>query len=57
MANKNLKLKLTSDQQMQIKEATGRDISEINIEVASLGQLAENDLDRVVAGATNRKSI
>jgi len=56
MANKNLKLKLTNDQQRQIREATGKDISELNIEVASTGQLTEKDLDRVAAGATKKKS-
>jgi len=56
MANKSLKLKLTNDQRRQIKEATGKDISEVNIEVASTGQLSEKDLDRVAAGATKKKS-
>ena len=56
MANKNLKLKLTNDQQRQIREATGKDISELNIEVASTGQLTEKDLERVAAGATKKKS-
>jgi hypothetical protein len=56
MAIKNLKLKLTNDQQRQIREATGKDISELNIEVASTGQLTEKDLERVAAGATKKKS-
>ena len=37
MANKNLTLKLTSDQQRQIREATGKDILELNIDIASKG--------------------
>jgi hypothetical protein len=56
MANKSLTLKLTSDQRRQIKEATGKDVSEVNIEVGSTDQLTEKDLDRVAAGATKKKS-
>jgi hypothetical protein len=51
MANKNLKLKLTSDQQRQIKEATGKDVSELNIGIASGGEITEDDLENVAGGA------
>jgi hypothetical protein len=50
MANKNLTLKLTANQQKQIKEATGKDIKEISLAVASTGQLTEKDLELVNAG-------
>jgi hypothetical protein len=50
MANKTLTLKLTLDQQKQIKEATGKDIKEISLAVASTGQLTEKDLELVNAG-------
>jgi len=56
MANKNLKLKLTNDQRKQIRQTTGKDVSELNIEIASRGQLTEKDLERVVGGATKKKS-
>jgi hypothetical protein len=54
MANKNLTLKLTADQQKQIKEATGKDIKEISLEMASTGQLSESDLEMVAAGMLRR---
>lgn len=56
MASKNLKLKLTNDQRKQIRATTGKDVSELSIEIASTGQLTEKDLERVVGGATKKKS-
>jgi len=56
MANKTLKLKLTNEQKQQIREATGKDVSEVNIDLASSGQLSEKDLEQVAAGATKKKS-
>jgi len=56
MANKTLKLKLTSEQKRQIREATGKDLSEINVDLTSTGQLSEKDLEQVAAGATKKKS-
>ena len=50
MANQNLKLKLTSDQTKQIREATGKDISELNIDLASGGEITEDDLENVAGG-------
>jgi len=50
MANKNLTIKLTDDQRKQIREATGKDISELNIELASTGHLSENNLDQAARG-------
>jgi hypothetical protein len=54
MANKNLTLKLTAHQQKQIKEATGKDLSEISLKLASTGQLSEKDLEQVSAGLLRR---
>jgi hypothetical protein len=54
MANKNLTLKLTAHQQKQIKEATGKDVSEISLKLAATGQLSENDLEKVAAGMVRR---
>jgi len=56
MANKRITLKLTNDQKRQIREATGKDISEVNIALSSPDQLSEKDLERVAAGATKKKS-
>ena len=55
MANKNLILKLTPDQKRQIKEATGKQISELKIDLGSTGQLSEKDLEQVAGGATKKK--
>jgi hypothetical protein len=55
MANKNLTLKLTADQQKQIKQATGKDVSEISLKLASTGQLTEKDLELVNAGLLRRR--
>jgi hypothetical protein len=54
MANKNLTLKLTADQQKQIKAATGKDVSEISLKHASTGQLSVKDLELVTAGLLRR---
>ena len=54
MANKNLTLKLTANQQKQIKEATGKDVSEISLKLAATGQLSEKDLEQVSAGMLRR---
>ena len=54
MANKNLTLKLTANQQKQIKEATGKDVSEIRLKLAATGQLSEKDLEQVSAGMLRR---
>ena len=51
MANKNLTLKLTNDQQKQISDATGKHISELNIDLAAKGHLSEKDLDQVAGGS------
>ncbi|MFZ0961653.1 MAG: hypothetical protein WAO35_12170 [Terriglobia bacterium] len=56
MANKTLKLMLTNEQKRQMREATGKDVSEVNVDLASSGQLSEKDLEQVAAGATKKKS-
>jgi len=50
MAGKNLTIKLTDDQQKQIKAATGRSITELNIDLAATGNLSEKDLEPVAGG-------
>jgi hypothetical protein len=50
MAGNKLTIKLTDAQQDQIKKATGRSITELNIDVAATGHLSEKDLDRIAGG-------
>ena len=50
MAGKTLTIKLTDDQQKQIKAATGKSITEFNIDFASLGNLSEKGLEKVAGG-------
>ena len=50
MAGNKLTIKLTDDQQNQIKTATGRSITELNIDVAATGHLTEKDLDQIAGG-------
>jgi hypothetical protein len=56
MAGNKLTIKLTDDQQNQIKNATGRSITELNIDVAAAGHLTEKDLDQIAGGIVIDKS-
>ena len=56
MANKNLKLMLTGDQRRQIKEATGKDVAELYIDLASAGEITEDDLENVAGGLGTKKN-
>ena len=49
MAGK-LTIKLTDDQQNQINNATGRSITELNIDIAATSALTEKELDHVSGG-------
>jgi hypothetical protein len=51
MAGNKLTIKLTDNQQKQIRDATGKSISELNIDLAAAGHLSEKDLDQVAAGS------
>jgi hypothetical protein len=51
MAGNKLTIKLTNDQQNQIKNATGKSITELNIDVSATGDLTDKDLDNVSGGA------
>ena len=46
---------VTDDQQNQIKAATGRSITELNIDVGATGHLSEKDLDNVAGGRATIK--
>jgi len=51
MAANKLTIKLTDDQQSQIKMATGRSIRELNIDLDATGELTDKDLDRATGGS------
>jgi len=48
----NLKLKLTHEQQKQIEQATGKNISEIEIR-STPGELSDTELQKVSGGAVD----
>ena len=50
MAGNKLTIKLTDEQQNQIKSATGKTITELNIDLAATGNLTEAELQRVSGG-------
>jgi len=50
MAGNMLTIKLTDDQQKQIKDATGKSVTEVDFDLAALGQLSEKELDQVGGG-------
>lgn len=50
MAGNKLTIKLTDDQQNQIKSATGKSITELNIDLAAAGLLSPKDLENVAGG-------
>ena len=50
MAGNILTIKLTDDQQKQIKETTGRSITELNIDLNEMGHLSEKELGDVAGG-------
>jgi hypothetical protein len=50
VAAMRLTIALTSGQQRQIKDATGKSLTELSIELSSTGHLAEKDLDQGAGG-------
>jgi len=50
MEENKLTIKLTADQQTQIKNATGKSVAELNIELGATGQLTAKDVEAVVGG-------
>jgi len=54
MSGSKLTIKLTEDQQTQIKNATGKIITELNIDVAATGNLTDEDLDKLSGGRVRR---
>ena len=53
MAGNKLTIKLTDDQQKQIKNATGKSLTELSIDLASTGHLSEKELEQAAGGAVD----
>jgi hypothetical protein len=53
MSGKKLTIALTADQQKQIRDATGKIVSEINLD----GSLSDLQLDKVAGGASKPASF
>lgn len=54
MAGNKLTIKLTDDQQVQIKNATGKSIKELNIDLGSADNLTDKQLDNASGGIVLR---
>jgi len=50
MAGHKLTIKLTDDQQKQIKNATGKSITELNIDTAAMSALTDEQLAQLSGG-------
>ena len=50
MAENKLTIALTDEQQKQIKDATGKSITELNIDLGSTGHLTDVELEQVAGG-------
>lgn len=57
MAGKKLTINLTAEQQKQIKDATGKSIKELNIDVSTTGDLSAKDLEGMSGGIGWHKSV
>jgi len=57
MAGRNLTIRLTDDQQKQIKDATGKNLTELSIDLASTGHLTEMELEGVAGGKAGEKPL
>jgi hypothetical protein len=55
MASTKVTIKLTDDQQNQIKRATGKSVTELNIDLAATGSLSEQDLNNIAGGSVAQK--
>lgn len=54
MAGNKLTIKLTEEQQTQIKNATGRSVTELNIDAGATDSLTDQDLDQFSGGRIRR---
>ena len=55
MEGNRLTIQLTDDQQRQIKNVTGKSLTELNIDLASTGQLSRQDLEKVAGGSSGNE--
>ena len=53
MAGEILTIKLDDEQQAQIRTATGRSITELNLSLTALAELNDEDLEKVAGGVYN----
>jgi len=53
MAGNKLTIKLTDDQQKQIKNATGKSITELNIDTAAMPALTDEQLGQASGGLSD----
>jgi hypothetical protein len=53
VAGNKLTIRLTDDQQKQIKNATGKSITELNIDTAAMSALTDEQLDQASGGFSN----
>ena len=53
MDRKGQTIRLTAEQQKQIKDATGKNITELNIDLSAAGNLTVNELDSVSGGCAD----
>jgi hypothetical protein len=51
MKENRLTIRLTDEQQKQVKDATGKSVTSVNISLAASGELAEAELAQVAGGA------
>lgn len=56
MAGNKITIRLTDDQQKQIREATGKSLTELNIDLASAGHLSDTELEGVAGGGWDVKA-
>jgi len=56
MAAGKLTIKLTEEQQNQIKTATGKTITELNVDTAATGKLTDDDLAKLSGGILRREA-
>jgi len=55
MKDSKVTIQLTSDQQKQIKDKTGKNVRSLNIDLAGTGQLSAQELDSVSGGIVLQK--
>ena len=52
MSSNQIIIQLTSEQQKQIKEKLGKNVTALNVDLAAIGSLSESELDQVSGGVS-----